>query len=628
MRSVPARSRPRLPRFLAASAVLALGACGGGEPEHPAAPAVVAPGATPDATPAAATGDAPAGDPGAVAADPNAIDPNMELRPFVPFEMPIEGSIEYEEAESKPLSATFTAPPATERPAVKDLPPDDPILGQPLVINGEVVPFEEVKKQICLGAFGNAALSDARIAIFIAEEQKRLKDAGAPPERMELQPNEVEDYLATLEKNIKAEFPEGGYTMADYYKGLATDDPRKKFETQMLFSKLYMPDDPALFPPLSLEAILKNAGGQEILDYYKQLYDQRQTTPGAPRDPDEYQFDAVVMQQIVSHLTESATIERDPAPGILCRINGVDVKTDDIWACIQARVTKTEVLLAKQWIVNMFVLKKAFVDAGAWMSDEEADAAYFAHVDPYRDSIFNLERVAVMVKQFPSVEYYKQYRRMYECFARLKAPSKEELAKHAEYRSNKVIGQVSVDVDVLLCSAFDFKTNSWKENGWVEAGNRMKDVLNLLIEEQRPWDEMVEKYSDFYEPPVPVSQRGSSEPDPFRRGRFRNIQRNVLIAKLGESDYRSFLSGRCITDFIFFDQEVGTLGDPMAGPWGWYMPRLLRRTKAPKRITMEQETLDALVLDDYITTQLNAFTQEQIRKNEVYGLERPGAEAK
>lgn len=618
MRLLPARTRHL--RLLAAASALALGACGGGDPEQPATPAGGAMGA--------ATNDAPAGDPNAVAGDPNAIDPEAELKPFVPFETPIEGPIEYEEGESKPLTATFTAPPLVERPPVEGLPADDPILGQPLVINGTVLPFDEVRTQICLGSLGSGALSDARIDIFIAEEQKRLRDAGAPEEDTVLAASEVEDYLKTLEENIKAEFPEGGYTMEDYYKTLATDDPHKKFERQMLFAKLYMPDDPDRFPPLSKEAILKNAGGQEIMDYYQQLHGQRAGMPDAPRDPDEYQFNAVVMQQIVAHLIESATIEQSPAPGVLMRMNGTDIRIDDIWDRIKSRVTRSEVLRAKQWLVNMNVLEKAFVEAGVWLNDEEAQAAYFAHIDPYRDSIFSLERVALMVKQFPTIEYYKAYRRMYDCFTRLKVPSKAELDEFAEYRSNKVIGQVSVDVDVLLCSALDFKTNTWKENGWVEAGNRMKDVLNLLIEEQRPWEEMVEKYSDFYEPPVPVSQRGATEPDPFRRGRFRNIQRNVLISKLGESDFSSFLTGRCITDFIFFDQEVGTLGDPMSGPWGWYMPRLLRRTKAPKRISMEPETLDALVLDDYYTTKLNAFTQEQIRANEVYGLERPGAEAR
>jgi hypothetical protein len=93
-------------------------------------------------------------------------------------------------------------------------------------------------------------------------------------------------------------------------------------------------------------------------------------------------------------------------------------------------------------------------------------------------------------------------------------------------------------------------------------------------EEQRPWEELVEKYSDFYQPRRPVSERGQMDPSLMPlKGRFRNYQRNNFLAEVGESEYGLFLTGGSITDFVFFEQEVGTLGAPMRGPVGWYMPR-------------------------------------------------------
>ena len=76
-------------------------------------------------------------------------------------------------------------------------------------------------------------------------------------------------------------------------------------------------------------------------------------------------------------------------------------------------------------------------------------------------------------------------------------------------------------------------------------------------------------------------------------------------------------------DFVFFDQEVKSLGQPMRGPLGWYLPRLIRRTKPPARIPMEEATMRELVLDDYLTTELRNYAQELIKKSEVYGLEYP-----
>jgi len=609
-------------------AVLALSGCG--SEEAPKAPAVAssASGSGASTTPDSAGGEA--------------ISPETEYRgiaedgtitpDFKPFELDLKGDVEYEQPASAAPAMETSFPEessTTTAPAIANLPGPDDILGLPLVIKGEIVPFEEVKKQLCLGALGEAEVAEARLNIFIEEERKRLRSIGAPPERMGLSEGELDDYLTAVENDLKTEYPEGDIDMEDVFKSLATDDPRAKLQTQLEFSRLYLPDNPADFPPLTVEAILKSEGGQSIIDLYKQSYEARQSSDGpVERDPSQLEFDKAIVQQILAHLIDSAVTLYEPEPGVLYRINGVDIKVDDVWNRIKSRVTTIDVLQAKQWIVNTRLLQAAFVEAGAWLSDDEATAAYFEHSDPYRDSIFSMERIALMVKQFPSIEYYKKYHRLYESFRRMRNPSKEQLDEFAERRTNKIVGQVAVDVDVILCSAFDFKTNTWKDNGWLEAEKRMRDVVNLLVEEQRPWDELMDRYSEFYQPSTPVSQRGLTQPDPSALGRFRNIQRNNLSPALGESDYGTFLSGSSVTDFVFFEQAVNTLGQPMRGPFGWYLPRLLRRTKPPRRLPMDENTLDERILDDYLTTELAAYAQQLIAKNEVYGLELPGAQAR
>jgi len=332
-----------------------------------------------------------------------------------------------------------------------------------------------------------------------------------------------------------------------------------------------------------------------------------------------------MLQQVLQHLKETAVIERDPAPGVLFRVNGIDIKVDEVWRDIRPFVTTMEVRSAKQWITNYTLARSELQKAGAWLTDEEAAAEYEKMSGPYKDSIFSIENLALAVKKFPSLERYKEYTHVYDSFARYKAAemTPEALDKFAEFRTNKLVGQVSADVDVILCSAYDFKSNRWKENGWAEAEARMKDVVNLLVEEQQPWDVLVERYSDFYQPPTPLSQLGQEDPNRSSKGRFRNVQRNNLLGELGENEYGCFLNGNSITDFVFFQQEVQSLGQPMRGPLGWYLPRLLRRTKPPQRLSMDPNVRDQLVRDDYIIWHLNEFCQQLIAKNEVFGLEFP-----
>lgn len=613
MRSVSLRSAPRSPWILAAALSFPCAACGGSDEPKSTATAAVPPAET-TPRPAASAPGAPT------------VEIPLDGTSFTPLVEPVEGPIEYEEAADKPLVANFpeNGTPEVERPAI-ELPSDDAILGKPLVINGKVIPFDVVKREICLGQLGVAEIEQAKVNIFLKEEIQRRVQAGASLEDLAVGDDELDTFVQELDEQLKTEYPDGSMTMEDVYASLSSVTPKERLRVTRLFEKLMLPEDPSQFPPVTIEAILKHPGGDSVLEHCKTTFEERQKD-NLPKVKGiaERSVDDLVLQQIHEHLLSVATLVRDPAPGVLYRVNDVDITVDQIWERINPLLTAMEVRSAKQWIVNHTLLKDAFVAAGAWLSDEEAEAEYGLHSDPYKESLFSQERIALVVKRFPSVDRYKEYRRLYDSFYELKKPELTEdvLQKQADFRTKKIVGQVTVDADVLLCSAFDQKTNRWKENGWVEAENRMRDVLNLLVEEQRPWEELVERYSDFYEPPVAVSERDQVDPSLQReKGRFRNYQRNNFLSEIGESEYGLFLNGSSITDFIFFEQEVGTLGQPMRGPLGWYLPRLIRRSKPPLRVPMAEESMKALVLDDYLSWNLMTFAQELIQKNEVYGLE-------
>jgi len=622
MSSDQLRVRTLLPWTLAA---LALAGCSKESPAPaqspaptPAAPADGATGA-PAAQPPAAT--APAQIPVELPADPS----GNPVEGMTGSPAKLEGPLEYEEGAAQPLVTSFPAAPAEPaRPKVANLPSDDELFGKPLVIAGQVVPFEQIKREVCLGQVGMAEIEESKLEIFLRQEVERRRAEGASDAEISVSDPELEAFVQELEADLKREYPGGEIGMQDMLATLASNDPRERLRLEHLFQKLFLPEDPAKFPPATLEAIMKNPGGDSLLDYYRENFtNPPDRTEG--KSIAERSFDSAMLQQVLQHLKETAVIERDPAPGVLFRVNGIDIKVDEVWRDIRPFVTTMEVRSAKQWITNYTLARSELQKAGAWLTDEEAAAEYEKMSGPYKDSIFSIENLALAVKKFPSLERYKEYTHVYDSFARYKAAemTPEALDKFAEFRTNKLVGQVSADVDVILCSAYDFKSNRWKENGWAEAEARMKDVVNLLVEEQQPWDVLVERYSDFYQPPTPLSQLGQEDPNRSSKGRFRNVQRNNLLGELGENEYGCFLNGNSITDFVFFQQEVQSLGQPMRGPLGWYLPRLLRRTKPPQRLSMDPNVRDQLVRDDYIIWHLNEFCQQLIAKNEVFGLEFP-----
>ena len=196
----------------------------------------------------------------------------------------------------------------------------------------------------------------------------------------------------------------------------------------------------------------------------------------------------------------------------------------------------------------------------------------------------------------------------------------QNLRSFGSQRTKKLIGRTMVDVDVILLSAFDFKLNRWKPNGWKEAGQRAQEVLRLLVEEGRPWDEVLDEHSDFYDPPTPKSMEGLPD-NSFNKGRFRAKPRNQLMNVLDESEYWQFLHGTTITDFVFFEQEEGTIQPPMRGPAGWYIPRLLNRIQSPDQLVKNQESYMVMVEQDYVMTHLSELTSELRAQAAIYGLE-------
>jgi len=533
-------------------------------------------------------------------------------------------------AEATPAGATMVraAAPAelvkiaeVSRPA--GLPDDDPLLGPVLVIDGEIISHDRIRRQVVLGPSGSIAVEVAKLRVFIDQEIERQKADGATSDKFAVTSDEVSATIESAKEAIQSEYEE---TLDFEELGIEDYGALSQARLEVLFLKVFMPANTADYPLTSLDAMNSTDDGKAILEHVQQTYDQRMTQieEGKTDALQERMINSIVMEKLVEYLKTTAVIEDgdDVPDDVIMRVNGQDIAVADIWREIESKVSGVEVRLAKLWLLNMALLEKALGAEGNWLSDEEAAAAYAEYSGPFQDSLFSVERLALAIKKFPNVSAFKEYRRAYDSFRKSVADemTKENLRSFGEERTKKLIGLSRVDVDVILLSAFDFNKRGWKPGGWEDAGARANEVLRMLVEDGRPWDEVMDDFSDFYDPPKPKNLQGLPDKS-FNKGRFRGRARNQLMSLLEESEYWQFLHGTSITDFIFFEQEVGATTAPLRGPYGWYIPRLLNRSPDPIQLIKDQDSYMTMVEQDYVMTNMGRFTQELVAKSEIYGLE-------
>lgn len=517
-------------------------------------------------------------------------------------------------AKNAPVRIVPAAEPKAAVQAPPGLPPDDPILGPVLVIDGEVIPHDVIRRQVVWGPAGVVPLELAKLQVFIDEELARRKAAGQAPGDFDLTEAEVDKIFSDAEAAVAEQYP-GGEVGLDDVLPAGREGLLDQASVTKRFLKVFVPPDPADFPEITVQAFNSTEENKALMEMLVQRHENPDENPSHPL------MDSMIFQEVSGHIAKMSEIQRDAdlPVSVAMRVNGKDILVDDIWKQIEHLVSIVEVRSAKQWIANMKLAREDLASRGHWLSDEEAAAAYAEHSDPYKDSMFSVERLAVAIKKYPSVEAYKEFRHLYDSFQkeiRLELNA-DDLRKFAQERTKQLVGQAQVDCDVILLSAYDFQKNIWKENGWADAAARAQEVLRQLVEEKRPWGEVLDEYSEFYDPP----SADMASPTYRAKGRFRGKQRNVLLTLLGESECWQFLNGSTLTDYIFFEQEPGTVGQPVRGPFGYYIPRLLRRSPSPETLDMDDELLITLAEQDYTLLRLTEYVQNLIDNSEVYGLQ-------
>jgi hypothetical protein len=464
---------------------------------------------------------------------------------------------------------------------------------------------------------GTAQLEARKVDVFIDEEIRARIAQGSAKDAFAVTDDEVSAAVQETIDQIKAQYPTLPAEAVLGYNNVDPADLERMTAQSKLFEKVFLPDDPSDWPATTSEAIRASAG-EEFLQKLIDGYEERKAAQEAQGDAakaGQAMFQMLMRQMVMQALNSSAevlTASDGLPPNVAMRVNGVDIETDEVYRTIAARITAEDRARAERWARKTALLEAVLAARGHLLDDEAFAEAYAEHAEPYAGSPISLEVIARNFMGFPSMEAYRSYYRLRESFRRSVADEINEDTLRAHLpRANRLLGVGTIDVEVILCSAFDFPNKSWPEGGWEAAAAEAREVAQELADSGgAAWDSLLDDYSDFWDPPAPTTPtQQQQQPKKKNKGRFGTLNRNELLQYLQESDYSLFVDGYSVADAIFFDVEPGRFGGPWRGPFGYYFAKVSRRVPPTRVQSLSNENYRKMVEDDWLSVRFNAFAR-------------------
>jgi hypothetical protein len=483
------------------------------------------------------------------------------------------------------------------------------------------VSVPELRRQLVY-QFGSQALDSRKVDVFIEQERAAQLAAGVSPERFEVGEQEVKRKVEEALQSVREQYPTLDPAVVLSYNNIDIKNLERMTRQSTMFDIVFLPENPDEWPATTAEAI-KGRMGEALVAQLKDGYAKRQEALAAMTEEERAKakqsqgiFQMLLRTQVQQELNSAAEIQyasQGLPVEVAMRINGRDVLVSDVYADVEAGLSAQQVEEARLWMAKCAVLEAVLRRSGKLLSDEEFAPLYEAHVNPPGENFFPMETVIRQYQKFPSMDVYRQYYRLLASYERLIAEeiNDQNLQAHFDRRGNRMLNLGTVDAELILCSAFDFEQNRWKPDGWKEAAEEAQQVTEALAAaEGANWDELLERHSDFWDPPTPTQAQAQPAARKKNKGRLGAMNRNEMLQSLGESDYRSFLEGGSVTDEIFFALEEGQVGGPYAGPHGYYIARILSSNAPTLARNLAEANFRESVRQDYLNTRFTAFAAE------------------
>jgi hypothetical protein len=509
----------------------------------------------------------------------------------------------------------------------------------PLVAAGFEIPSDEVKRHLCLG-LGFAYSDFAKFQIVLDQELERRKAAGEDLSKYVVDDAALAHHLEKQRKEFALRYPTLDFELEVGRAYISHDLYREPARQSLLFDRLFLPENPADWPELTVELIRGWAGAsaddfiQDAFSSYerrKQMMIEQNLDELPPEDP---VLVGVYKDEILKGLNSFSEIETDPTklvqrenplthemetvpvlpPGALMTVDGQVVPIQKVWGMIGPYVSAMDLAFARRFLALCKVLEVDFAAKGVLLSQEDFEKAWTDPGMTYRQKLEQHQLVAGQVIGMQSMQAYAMYQRLLESLRRELADKLEDEALLREWSpiTNEVTGAAKRDVEMILCSAWDGDMAAWKENGWETARTKVFG-LKAELDKGADWTALRELHSEFWDPPMP--DVGQKPMFALRfKGAFGMQTRNQLMSMVEESEGHELVFGRTISDTVFYEQDVGTIAGPFMGAKGYYLTRLTGRTPSARPLDLTIPLHKLLVQNFYLRVQLHKRAQELLRK--------------
>ncbi len=461
-----------------------------------------------------------------------------------------------------------------------------------VTVNGVALDPRMVKREAVYLTGGK--LVEAKVAdFFILEELEKQIAAGKNPQDYVITDDDVIKELDGMRGEFEIKNP--GVDFWDVVRaqyGLSKETFIQQRKQAMLFDRVFFPGSPKDWPQITKEAIIANTQGAEGAKFIEQLEKATEGVDdkGQPKKLPEFWVN--MMRQFVQKGLRNWSEIKYASHGLpadqVINVNGRVWSTDEAFEFVKQGIYVQDLERALTEVCVREALQQELVKKGVYVSDEEFQKRYEEYRKPYDDTPFTVEVIAVRFKGYPCLEAFRARWRLITSFQDLikDEMSDEHLQAHADkYAAFFADGQVSIDMIPFL--ARDPKTGSWVPGGMEAAKARADAVFADLASGELTFDQALDTKGEFF----------ANDENHGRLG-FKPL--NQVRQQFRESEFTQLHDGYSITNYLFYDAEVGKTVGVLPGPDGWYIARVNARTPARRKIDVKVERERELVREDYI----------------------------
>jgi hypothetical protein len=498
--------------------------------------------------------------------------------------------------------------------------------GPPLIVNGQRITDAEFRRYFVFGLGANQ-LEKRKYDVFLHEEVKRRVADGASPEEFAVTDEMVDREIEKTRADFAKRYPSLDFDIETVRAFQSMDLYRQQIAQQQLFDRLFLPADPDNWPELTKEAI-RASGGDMFLEDAQQDYARRvayaaekglaEVPPPSPMWQDVWR--SMALEMINTFIKAEADPTKLP-PGVAVCCEGQNITIDEVFEDIRHVLNEDKLREARHWLALMTAIEQRLKKEEVLLTYEEYLAQSMREGTGFHEHVYVYQTLALSGLGYPSTYLYFDEQRLEQSYRKLleKLVDWEEELEKSLSRTDWITGLAEVNSEMILISAFDFRNNRWKDDGWKWAEARAEDVRKELEESDgAKWGELLELHSEFYDPPPP-EDGSTAELYLLNEGRFGSQGRNDLLGCLGESEYTILMYGNSVADHVFFEQEPGGWEGPYKGLYGYYFTKVLSRQPFARPLDLDEEVHRKTAEVYYLRNAFVQFAREVEKESEFVG---------